>query len=56
MLHGPHLSKISGYQEAGRGMSKEIEKKLIPFLENAKPGKGMDAKKLKDTAEHFKEI
>ena len=56
MLHGPHLSKISGYQEAGRGLSKEIEKKLIPFLENAKPGKGMDSKKLKDTVEHFKEI
>ena len=37
-------------------MSKEIEKKLIPFLENAKPGKGMDSKKLKDTVEHFKDI
>ena len=56
MLHSPHLSKISGYQEAGRGLSKEIEKKLIPFLENAKPGKGMDSKKLKDTVEHFKDI
>lgn len=51
MLHSPHLSKISGYQEAGRGLSKEIEKKLIPFLQNAKPGKGMDSKKLKDTIE-----
>ena len=56
MLHSPHLSKISGYQEAGRGLSKEIEKKLIPFLQNAKPGKGMDSKKLKETIEHFKGI
>ncbi len=56
MLHSPHLSKISGYQEAGRGLSKEIEKKLIPFLQNAKPGKGMDSKKLKETIEHFKDI
>ena len=57
MLNDPklqgHLSTIERYMEASRGLGKEIDSKLIPFLQNAKPVPGLDLAKIQAAQQHF---
>jgi hypothetical protein len=52
----PHMTLLDRHLEASRGMAKEIDKKIIPFLQNAKAAPGIDLKKIKETEEHFRGI
>ncbi|MCX5858150.1 MAG: hypothetical protein NTZ57_09670 [Deltaproteobacteria bacterium] len=58
MLNDPklnqHMSLLDRHIESSRGLSKELEKKIIPFLQNAKAAPGIDLKKIKATEEHFR--
>jgi len=60
MLHDPkldkHMSVFDRQLEASRGMVKELDKKIIPFLQNAKAAPGIDLQRIKQTEEHFRGI
>ncbi len=45
------LSKVAGYMEAGRGLAKELETKIIPFIQQAK---GTDPARARSLANHYK--
>lgn len=57
MLNDPKLKNyMSIYDrqlETSRGMVKELDKKIIPFLQNAKAAPGIDLTKIKETEAHF---
>lgn len=52
----PHMTLLDRHLEASRGLAKELDKKIIPFLQNAKAAPGIDLKKIKETEEHFRGI
>jgi tetratricopeptide (TPR) repeat protein len=56
MINDPHLAKVAGYQEACRGLAKEIDKKVVPLLDNVKPGQGLDPAKVAQTQRHLREL
>jgi hypothetical protein len=60
MLNDPKLNKhmtlLDRHLEASRGMAKELDKKILPFLKNAKAAPGIDMKKIRETEEHFRGI
>jgi hypothetical protein len=52
----PHMTLLDRHMEASRRLAKELDKKVIPFLQNAKAAPGIDLKKIRETEEHFRGI
>jgi hypothetical protein len=52
----PHLTLLDRHLEASRGLAKELDKKVIPFLQNAKTAPGLDPAKIRETERHFREV
>lgn len=60
MINDPKLNKhmtlLDRHLEASRGMAKELDNKILPFLKNAKAAPGLDMRKIRETEEHFRGI
>ncbi len=56
MLNRADLKSFQGFQEASRGLAKELDKKVIPLISSAQAGKGLSAEGLKRTAAQFEEL
>ena len=56
MLSRQDIGTVTGYIEAGRGLAKEIDKKILPILAQSKPGKGLSVEKITATTGYLKEL
>jgi hypothetical protein len=56
MHHRTDLLAFHSFREASRGLAKELDKKVIPLINVAQPGKGLSADGLKRTAAQFEEL